>query len=82
MLNSIPVVLFISDKPGHLFRRKQAEIHTQILRPSKYRGNFVESRELTGAIMQCEKYLFDLTSDKKKFEDKISKKFYSFQDKW
>ena len=44
-----------------------------LLRKNTYRDNYVESRELVGAVMQCEKYLFNLTSEKNKNESRIKK---------
>lgn len=43
----------------------------ELIRRNTYRDNYIESRELVGAVMQCEKYLYNLTSEKKKNEMKI-----------
>lgn len=46
----------------------------QLLKKNQYRYNFIESTDLAGSIMQCEKYLDDLTSHKKIHEERIEKK--------
>lgn len=46
----------------------------QILNKREYRNNFIPSQELSGAIMQCNKYCFWLTQNRKNNEALISKK--------
>lgn len=46
----------------------------QILDKREYRNNFIPSQELSGAIMQCNKYCFWLTQNRKNNEALISKK--------
>ena len=46
----------------------------QILNKREYRNNFIPSQELSGAIMQCNKYCFWLTQNRKKNEELIRKK--------
>lgn len=46
----------------------------QLLKKTQYRNNYVESTDLVGSIMQCEKYLFDLTSKKAFHEVRIKNK--------
>lgn len=46
----------------------------QILNKSEYRNNYIPSQELSGAIMQCNKYCFWLTQNRKNNEELISKK--------
>lgn len=46
----------------------------QILNRREYRNNFIPSQELSGAIMQCNKYCFWLTQNRKNNEALISKK--------
>lgn len=46
----------------------------QILNKREYRDNFIPSQELSGAIMQCNKYCFWLTQNRKNNEALISKK--------
>jgi len=48
-----------------------------ILTNNPYRENFVPLRELSGAIMQIEKYLFHLTKGGKKSEKIINEHFHS-----
>lgn len=48
-----------------------------ILKQSKYRDNYVEHNELIGAIMQCEKYIYYLTSNKISNEEIINTKYSS-----
>ena len=46
----------------------------QILNKREYRNNFIPSQELSGAIMQCNKYCFWLIQHRKKNEELIRKK--------
>lgn len=46
----------------------------ELLRNTQYRYNYVESKEIAGTVMQCEKYLVDLTSKREYHENKIKKK--------
>lgn len=48
-----------------------------ILKHAKYRDNYVEHNELSGAIMQCEKYIYNLTSNKIKNEEILNAKYSS-----
>jgi len=48
-----------------------------ILTDNLYRGNFVPLRELSGTIMQIEKYLFHLTKGGKKSETLVNEHFHS-----
>lgn len=47
-----------------------------LLRDNTYRDNYIESRELVGTVMQCEKYLFNLTSNKEKNEKLIRERLH------
>lgn len=49
-----------------------------VLGRTLYRDNFVPTRELTGAIVQTEKYLFHLSKWGLKGEKKLTEKFQSF----
>ena len=51
-----------------------------------YRDNYIPLRELSGAVMQCEKYIYHMVSGAKKFADSFNKQYasdlptdYSFQ---
>lgn len=44
-----------------------------LIRKNTYRDNYIGSRELTGSVMQCEKYIFYLCANKEKNEQKIKK---------
>lgn len=46
----------------------------QILNKIEYRNNYIPSRDLSGAIMQCNKYCFWLIQNRKSNEELISKK--------
>ena len=46
----------------------------QILNKREYRNNYIPSQELSGAIMQCNKYCFWLIQNRKNNEELISKK--------
>ena len=46
----------------------------QILNKKEYRNNYIPSQELSGAIMQCNKYCFWLIQNRKNNEELISKK--------
>lgn len=45
-----------------------------ILNKNKYRNNYISSHDLTGAIMQAEKYLYHLNRNYEKIEKEIKKK--------
>lgn len=47
----------------------------KILRKSQYRGNSIPTSELSGSIMQAEKYLFHLSKWGVKGEDALTKKY-------
>lgn len=47
----------------------------KILRRTKYRGNSIPTSELSGGIMQAEKYLFHLSKWGTKGEDNLTKKY-------
>ncbi|OUE57204.1 Shedu immune nuclease family protein [Citrobacter amalonaticus] len=49
----------------------------KILRRTKYRGNSIPTSELSGGIMQAEKYLFHLSKWGTKGEDNLTKKYAS-----
>jgi hypothetical protein len=46
-----------------------------ILSETRYRGNYVPVKELSGAIMQLEKYIFHLNRSGKEGEQRFRKKF-------
>lgn len=46
----------------------------QILNNREYRNNYIPSQELSGAIIQCNKYCFWLSQNRKNNEELISKK--------
>lgn len=49
----------------------------KILRKTEYRGNSIPTSELSGGIMQAEKYLFHLSKWGTKGEDNLTKKYAS-----
>ncbi|EFN5857445.1 DUF4263 domain-containing protein [Escherichia coli] len=49
----------------------------KILRRTKYRGNSIPTSELSGGIMQAEKYLFHLSKWGTKGEDNLTRKYAS-----
>ena len=48
-----------------------------IMTKTKYRNNYVASKELTGTLMQIEKYIYHLTRTAKKSEEIIKKKVFN-----
>lgn len=46
-----------------------------VLRKGKYRDNYIPARELTGAIMQAEKYIYYLQKGGYKCESELNKKY-------
>lgn len=44
---------------------------------SLYRNNYIPKTELSGAIMQCEKYIYNMASDTKKAEIDLNNQFSS-----
>ncbi|PNY85031.1 Shedu immune nuclease family protein [Staphylococcus agnetis] len=52
----------------------EIKTHTRKIFGRKYRGNYAPSVELSGSIMQIEKYIYDLTSDITKNTDLIKNK--------
>ncbi|GAB7269499.1 hypothetical protein DZS_08920 [Dickeya ananatis] len=54
----------------------------KILRRTKYRGNSIPTSELSGGIMQAEKYLFHLAKWGTKGEENLTKKIYLHAPPW
>jgi hypothetical protein len=52
----------------------------QILQQTQYRGNYIPTREMSGCIMQTEKYIYNISKSGKKGEDLIHKKFSNVLD--
>lgn len=48
-----------------------------IMTKTKYRNNYIASKELTGTLMQIEKYIYHLTRTAKKSEEIIKKKVFN-----
>lgn len=67
-------ILVDSDGFIDIIEIKKAD-NIQILNKRQYRNNFIPSQDLSGAIMQCNKYCFWLIQNRKKNEELISKKF-------
>ena len=69
--------LILLDVDGHIDLIELKVPSKSLLRNTKYRQNYIPSSELSGSIMQLEKYLFSLVSDTKKQQKVIqnSKQF-------
>lgn len=69
--------LILLDVDGHIDLIEFKAPSKQLLRKTPYRQNYVPSSELSGSIMQLEKYIFALASDVKKQQKVIqdSKQF-------
>lgn len=55
--------------------------HSKSIIKKKYRDNYVPSHELSGAIMQMEKYIYYLTNDVKTNTQKINEKISNVKEK-
>jgi len=47
----------------------------QLLQQTIYRGNYIPTRDMSGCIMQIEKYIYNISKSGKKGEELIHKKF-------
>lgn len=74
--NFIDIALFDAGGFVDLIEIKKPEVGgVGILRKALYRNNYVPSKELAGAIMQVEKYVYWLTRGGKAGEERLQKKF-------
>ncbi|MES2749287.1 MAG: Shedu immune nuclease family protein [Patescibacteria group bacterium] len=72
----VDIMLFDAAGFVDLIEVKKPEVNgVGVLRKALYRKNYVPSRELSGAIMQVEKYSFWLSRWGKKGEEKIQQKY-------
>ncbi len=74
--NFLDIVLFDAGGFVALIEIKKPEVGgVGVLRKSLYRNNYVPSRELAGAVMQIEKYVYWLTRWGKTGEEQLQKEF-------